>query len=158
MTNIITGCFFLVSSVVVWIASSHFTKRPVEEAFGAGFLPGLIAIVLGVLSIVLIIRGVAEYKKVKDPSSVNKSETASIKEKIELLKTPLFVSVSIMVYLLILEYIGFLISTPLLLFATTKIMGAKTKNSIITAIILTLVTVIIFQFALRIPLPRGKIF
>ncbi len=65
-------------------------------------------------------------------------------------------------YLLALKYLGFLISTPFFLFATSTMLAGEKKTSllgrIIYALVLTAAAYLLFKNALKMSLPVGLIF
>lgn len=77
------------------------------------------------------------------------------------LRILIFMSVMI-AYLLALKYLGFLLSTPFFLFATSTMLSGGKKTSlvgrILYAVVLTAVTYLLFKYALKMSLPGGLIF
>ena len=77
------------------------------------------------------------------------------------LRILIFMAVMI-AYLLALKYLGFLISTPFFLFATSTMLSGEKKASlpgrIIYAAVLTAVAYLLFKNALKMSLPVGLIF
>lgn len=72
------------------------------------------------------------------------------------LSIPVLALLSIIIFVILLEFIGFILSSILFLYGLSLLLGAKKQlNSIIFAIITTAVFVALFSILLQIPLPRG---
>lgn len=152
MVDIILGSIFSVLAVIIFFRTQQYPKFNLMEGLGPGFMPRLLVIILFVLSIVLIITGIINKKK-----EVKTENTAS-KDDISVVFAPIILLSSIFAYLVLLRLLGFLITTPFLLFITMKVMRAKTKESILIAIVLTVVIYALFHFGFQVALPTGLLF
>lgn len=96
---------------------------------------------------------VRELETVYDEVNPGPAETEKTAFK---LSVPMVALTSIIIYVILLNLIGFIISTVLFLFGITFLLGQKKKvNAAIFAIVTTTVFVLLFTSLLEIPLPRG---
>jgi putative tricarboxylic transport membrane protein len=61
-------------------------------------------------------------------------------------------------YASILEYLGFLVSTSLLLVVFSMILGGRLSRSVIVALVFSTASYLVFRQLLAIALPPGRIF
>lgn len=153
MLEILFSIFLIIICVVCVInlfltGSSMYSYDPM----GPVIWPVALCLLLIVLLSVNTIRA---YKKWKTNNQQQSSSTAfSLKS---LTRSKLFLGiVTMLLYGILLEKIGFLWSTPFFLLAYMSILGQKKLSiKIITAIIATIVLYLLFNGLLQVPLPRG---
>ena len=117
------------------------------DIFGAGGYPKILSVLGLVLIIIITINVVKRKEKVRIPML----DIKSIDGKAVLLNVTMLTS-----YLVLMNYIGFLISTPLYLFGSTRFMGyKKIMPLMIYTAVLSIVLIFIFGKVFYVPLPRG---
>lgn len=91
----------------------------------------------------------------KSEELIAKEEAAPVK-KIFHLSIPVVSLLVVIIYVLLLNVIGFIFSTVLFLYGITLLLGTKKQlTAILFSIITMVVFVILFSVLLQIPLPRG---
>lgn len=152
-SDIVTGCVFLVLSVFLYITSLRIADANVSK-LGPDFMPKIVAIGIGILSIIIIVNGIRRYKEM----GVDKSEIINNKSKEKInKKNVIFTLLLLSTYVLFLDKIGFIIMTILyMLLQLTILSDDKTKHikkfaaiSIITT--LTLYSIFVYGFNILIP-------
>lgn len=117
------------------------------DIFGAGGYPIVLSILGLILLIVISINVIKNKEKVRIPML----DIRSIDGKAVLLNVTMLSS-----YLILMNYIGFLFSTPLYLLGSTRFMGyKKIVPLLIYTAVLSIVLVAIFGKVFYVPLPRG---
>lgn len=152
-TEVVLGLIFLTLSGATFLLMADFPSGNRFQGMGPAFYPGLLAALLGVLSLFLVLKGVftsggeelIEEERNKEPSILFGMH----------LKVPGTLVVIVCLYLVLTDMIGFLWITPIFLVATMKTLRAGWALAFITAISLTVLIYIIFGVALRVPLPEG---
>jgi putative tricarboxylic transport membrane protein len=117
---------------------------------GPGFLPFMIGCVLSLLSILLFIVNVL-------PKDRLESQVRFWKEK-ESWKKVLFSFLSLIFYLIFLNYLGYIITTFLFSLYLFKFIGKRRWwLSILIAVLASSVSWVIFRVGMEVPLPKGMI-
>jgi len=138
------GIFLLGLSIAIYLYAEQYDGIGVN-AYGPNFFPQSLSAMLALASIALIVQAL-RGKALKDLESIDKR--GFIRATITL--------VIALIYLFIMQYIGFYIATVIFLFATMKYLGQK--NNLMTLFISICVGSIIygiFSLFLKIPLPEG---
>jgi putative tricarboxylic transport membrane protein len=138
-----SSSFWIIFSILICIESFRLGIGSFH-APGTGFFPFLAGMVFGILSLILFIL-----------TFIRKSKREGISEKIRL-KNIILVLASLFVYAIILEKLGFVVST--LFFISGLLMIIERKKwyiATIIAIISTLACYIVFQVWLQSNLPKG---
>jgi len=158
--NIITGVVLFLFSIAALAASLNIREL---KGFGVpplsgSFVPRLWAVILGLLSLSLFLRGLRERKAYLKagkitPFAFNFSEFLDKNREI------ILTFVTIAVYIALIGYIGFIITTALFLFAQIMILSPVGKRNYLVAGIISVVTPILlgwfFVVFLKMLLPRG---
>lgn len=117
------------------------------ELMGAGFMPFLASIVLFSLSLSVFIM---------EMKGAEKEEKKSFPMQWSDLKNPILLVVGLIGYALILKTFGYLITTFLLMFFMFFMTGPqKWRKDIAIAVTIAILSYIIFDKWLRLPLPSG---
>ena len=145
LANRVIGSVLLLFSVLVWVMSNTFPEStgPVP---GADFFPKLTAVLLGALSILLVLR------KEEGEGSV-----FSLSRK----KSWSFVAGfgAMILYVLLIEPIGFSTTTILFLFAWMWLMGIrKWVTLIVASILISIGVTFVFELLLNVPIPHGILY
>lgn len=117
------------------------------DIFGAGGFPVVLAILGLILIFFISIHVIRNKTKVKIPMFDFKSQDGKA----------VILNVSVLTgYLIMMNYIGFLFSTPLFLFGSAKLMGYKKMGALlIYTVVLSAILIIVFGKVFYVPLPRG---
>lgn len=146
--NIITGIIFIALSIFIFVQSLSFQQTMIIDNFiGAAFFPRMIAVIMLILSVILIISSILEKDGHNDTSSIFKWET---------FKLPLIGVIVLLIYIMLLDKLGFIIDTIILNIVLLSIF--KYKNKILTLLLSCAITLAIFQVfqrMLMVPLPSG---
>ncbi len=142
----ISGIFWLVFSVFVTIESYRLGLGTLHQP-GPGFLFFWGAIVLGIMSLVIVVRA-GGNKKPEEPETFNLREFNI--GKITLVLASLFL------YSLLMERLGFIPTTLLLfIFLLGVVEKKKWFFTISTSVVVTALTYLIFETWLKSQLPKG---
>jgi len=117
---------------------------------GPGFLPSLIGGILSLLSILLFIVNVLAKNRLEGQVSFWKEKSSWRKV--------LFSFLSLIFYLIFLNYLGYIITTFLFSLYLFKFIGKRGWwVSILVAILASSVSWVIFSVGMEVPLPKGMI-
>jgi len=148
--SFIPGIASLGLSLYVWLYISDLGE-------GAAAIPGLIAIVLAILSLLLIISGIKEYNQLNKEYTQERQSADQDKGKFTSLKMELYpftLIIVCIVFLLLFDSVGFDIGAAVLLFAAMLLIDAKEAvRKFYLVILIPLVLVLIFKFGLSLRLP-----
>ncbi|MGB3262047.1 tripartite tricarboxylate transporter TctB family protein [Paenisporosarcina sp.] len=145
LANRIISIILLVFSIFVWIGANEFPASN-GQGLGPDFFPKVTAIILGVLATILF------FKKEDTEESIFSFPRSAV---------PLFVSglIALVLYVILIEFIGFTISTILLTFSWMWLMGIRKWITLIVASILISVGIAaVFEFLLFVPIPHGILY
>lgn len=146
MKDYISGISGLLLSLYVFLESRTFADASEGAANNPALFPVALAILLAIFSSILIIQALLRKEKIK--FSINK-ET--------LFKIGLFFT-SLTIYVFVLRYIGFLLSTIIFsIFMINYLKGNKkiSLESLIYGVIFSIIVFIVFNYILKVPLPKG---
>ena len=147
MEMIFNSCIGIFLAVYLSMSLSLDKKSITGDVFGAGGFPIVLA-VLGFIVLALIIREVLKNQtKVHIPMFDIKSADGKM----------LMLNVIILAgYLLLMDVIGFILSTFLFVFTSTITMGYKKLSTLLVfSVALTAIIVLVFGKVFFVPLPRG---
>jgi putative tricarboxylic transport membrane protein len=156
MGELLIGIALLILSILVYAVSGDFPSFG-EANLSAGSFPMIIVLLMGSLSIILI---VSSWR------SLNHGKDADGKTRIERIKYHLiehkFVYTMMgffFLYIMVMRYIGFRISTLAFIFGSSCLLSPRRKKDIIVAAVLALVITMgsyyFFQNVLNVRFPRG---
>ncbi len=144
----ITGIFMLIFSAAIFAGG---WRMPPSNTFGpgAGFLPLCLAVALGILSVLLFVGATREPKQEKDRSPFPDRKTCIL---------VVATVASLAIYNLLIEPLGFLISTTLLsAFLLGIIERVRWPAAVVAAVSNSVVLYVIFQVLLGISLPKSPL-
>lgn len=166
MANMVLSIIFIVFAGVFLFFSLQLPPSESSDLIGPGAWPTFILSLMLFLSIVLLVRSIMEWKgkAVKKPEVTEltelQKEENEVKEKIE--NPPSFsykhwmVAMMLLLYLLLMPWTGFTITTIILVLPLAWLLGMERKiNILVTALASSLVFSYVFITLLRLPLPRG---
>ncbi|MGV8980587.1 tripartite tricarboxylate transporter TctB family protein [Clostridium sp.] len=144
--NIIISCVFILIGILVLVNVSTFPSMGPDQITGPEFFPGLLALILIVLSAVLFI---SNYRS-KDQSPTGLFDEYAIKAYITM--------AGLVGYLVLINIVGFIIATPILLFGLMRFYGMKQyPKLVLSSVIITGAIYGVFKLLLAVPLPTGII-
>jgi putative tricarboxylic transport membrane protein len=129
----------------IFIMSHNLT----EDAAG---WPSFFAYILIILSICLVIETIIKSRRsIMNEKKQKKDQGVKVIEK-----NLLFTVLSSIVYLLIMEHIGFLLVTPFYLALLFWLLQYRSlKSLLLYSISATVIIIIVFQYLLGVPIPQG---
>ncbi|MTD30623.1 tripartite tricarboxylate transporter TctB family protein [Planomicrobium sp. YIM 101495] len=157
MGEILIGLALIALCLVVYLESGNYTSLT-EMHLDPGSFPTLIAALLTFLSLILIIGKVVELRKRKPATKPKKSLKEFYTEyRLVLLTVLLFI-----VYIFLMQFIGFVVTTILFIIGAGVLIGSRKKKDLIiissVAVIVTLSTYFFFENVLYIRFPSGIFF
>jgi hypothetical protein len=146
---ILFAIFFLVLTPQIKITNASFT-------IGPRTWPYILLILMLILSAFGIISSFVKSKKTKATETTEDTEDKQPERTMFKLSIPMVCLLSVVLYVSLLNAIGFILSSLLFLFGITFLLGERKKvNAFIFSIVTTTVFVFLFSTILNIPLPRG---
>jgi len=144
--DIIAGGIFI--GLGIFIFTQTFTYPSPEKGHpGPDLFPNLLALLF------MIFGGVLVFKAFK--TSVREEESSESPPKPKKIINAFFVMGVIAVFVALVNLLGFLVTSAVLLFILMKKLGVSLLKSAITSIVLTLFINLMFSKILRVPLPPG---
>ncbi|NLI91792.1 MAG: tripartite tricarboxylate transporter TctB family protein [Peptococcaceae bacterium] len=145
-------------ALFVFVNAWRIPRAALQYEIGAGIFPMFLATILGFLSILLFITAGKKSKSLEDAPE----EAASVQSDVEKIQEPIANRVKrivkglvvLGVYLVLLPYLGFIIDT--ILFGIGYLMllyGFRFLKTLVPAVAMAVLGFLIFEIALRIPLP-----
>ncbi len=153
--DLILGTALLVFGIAYTIMAHNLKTRPklVPSYANSKIVPTLLGILLIILSCALIWQGIRKLNH-SDERAVQKMS------KVDLLSVILTFAIMVL-YIIILPYLGFILSTIIYLFAQITILSPTEKRNLllfaIIAVVFTAIAFVAFRIGLTQLLPRGPI-
>jgi hypothetical protein len=120
------------------------------SAPGAGFFPTMIGGILSTLSLALLITTALGKTRAMEKQRFWKEKNSWVKISLVLL--------SLILFMVLLEYLGYIATTIIFVFFLMKFVGKKGwRISIVMAVLVSLGSYALFKMALGVALPRGLI-
>ncbi|MCF6410743.1 tripartite tricarboxylate transporter TctB family protein [Pseudalkalibacillus salsuginis] len=146
---ILFALFFLVMTPQIKITNGTFI-------IGPRHWPYILLTLMLILAIFGIVKSYILAKKSKSIESKDHEDKIEPERTFFKLSIPMISLVLVILYVLLLNAIGFIISTLLFLYGISLLLGQKKQlYSIIFAVLTTVVFIGLFSVLLSIPLPRG---
>lgn len=138
--NIGSAFFMIALSIVVIITSSAFPEASNEP--GAAFFPRLVSGLAIVLAVILVFQNL----KVKTSTPIQWNHFSKV----------IGAALLLVLYLFGFLYIGYVVSTVIILFLMIRLLGSKkyVKNGLVS-ITFTVIVFLVFGLFLEVPLPEG---
>jgi putative tricarboxylic transport membrane protein len=122
--------------------------RNLENTLKSSFMPSLLLIILVGLSLILLITNIVKGSDESCGYHITKKELQGL----------LIITGLIFSYVYLLDIIGFIMTTPVLMFILMKLtVGFKLRESIIVSISATLGIYLLFDLLFKVQLPEGII-
>lgn len=149
--EILLSIFFMVISMTIYILTYQFPRQTI--ALSPTAFPRFISVCLCILSVALLIQGIAGAKKDSEQKKVQ-----STIYKVFTLKLLLMILLAFF-YTRILPIAGYVVATPPLIAGNMLLFNEKRSIRIIAvSIITTVVLYVLFRMVFKIPLPRFNLF
>jgi len=158
--NMIAGgvifAFALAYFIMTWqIANFRGLGAPPIDA---KFVPRLWGGLLMLLSLIVFLRGLIEYIKLRKAKKLVKSEESIVKRAIDT-REVILTFAALFIYILLLQPVGFIIMSALYIFAECMILTPREKRKLILAAIIGVVSAVLVDFVfvefLHVLLPAG---
>ncbi|MFS0862005.1 tripartite tricarboxylate transporter TctB family protein [Fredinandcohnia sp. 179-A 10B2 NHS] len=143
IANYIFIVFLAILSGVILVVTGDFPTGSYSSGYGPGFYPKIIVYIIIGLTVLLVIQ------------TLLKKDIRKVEMSLKQLKIPAALVGLIIVYSLILEHLGFVFTTLIILCtAMITLKTSKVRALLVSSIITTLIYVG-FKILLRVPLPEG---
>ena len=155
--DLILGVAMLALSAFYLIFAFQIKTRPklVPSYSSAQIVPILLGVLLAILSVILIVQGVRKMRAYKPQEGEDKKSSRE-----DTISVALTVAV-ILLYILIMQPLGFCLSTVIYLFLQMVVLAPKDKRNYllfaIVAVVFTALIFVAFRMGLQQMLPRGII-
>ena len=147
--DVLVGIFSVLLGIFAIIVASTFNQNTAMDAAGPSGVPKVLAWVILVIGVIHIVGG---YLTPKTEGDIK----AKLAKEFEDSKVILRITLVCILYIFFLEYIGYLIATPLLIMGIMRVIDVKSIKSLLsTAIITTIALFVIFQIVLGVNFPMG---
>ena len=144
--DVIFGGIFV--ALGIFILTQTFSYPSLEKGHpGPGLFPNLLALLFIIFSGVLILKA-----RRPSPQTEEISETSSGSRKVS---NAFFVLGVVALFVAIVNSVGFLVTSGVLLFVLMKKLGVSILKSAIATVLVTLFINLMFSKILRVPLPLG---
>lgn len=145
----LVGIVSVLLGIFVLITASRFHETTALDPAGPGGVPTLLAWCILIIGVIHI--GGAYFAP-----KLDKDAKAKWTKEFESAKPILHITLVCILYIFLLEYIGYLIATPLLMMGIMWVIKVRDiKNLLLTSVITTVVLFLIFGIALKVKLPMG---
>jgi len=146
--NIIVAVVVLLFCIGYFFMIQGLPDRNLANTLKSSFMPSLLLIILVGLTLILLIQNIVKDSEESCNYAITGKELLGI----------LVMTVLIFAYVFLLDIVGFLIITPVVMFILMKLTGSKKiRETIIVSVSVTLVIYIIFDLLFRVQLPDGLI-
>jgi bacteriorhodopsin len=145
----LVGIVSVLLGIFALVTASTFNENTALDVMGPGGVPKILAWVILIIGIVHL---VGAYYAPK----LDEDKKAQRIKRFEEIKPVLRIALVCVLYIFLLEYIGYLIATPLLMIGIMWTINVRDiKSLLLTSIITTTVLFLIFGVALKVKLPMG---
>ena len=143
MKDYITGLFGLAIAVFLYFASEAVVAAGGGLAKNPAFYPRALALLLAVLAVCLIINALLHREK------------AGVSLDKELFKNVVQVFLLILLYIVIFQYVGFIVSTAAFIFCGILPYGGTVKGALLCSVPVTVVVYVVFHIIMQVAMPVG---
>ena len=157
--RLLTG-FFMLFAAVFFVMALQITPPRVDTPLVGSFWPGMALALLFVCSLIEFIRLLRQTKEErKTKEMIDRKKKQALQEAMgeaDNRTLLIFGGVIVFFYIIVVHYVGFLITTPVFMAAYLYVTGYRNKVMLVAAPLLaTAVFLLLFVVATYIPLPRG---
>lgn len=142
--DLILGLVSIVVSVIVFVVSFNYDNYMYDVVGGGGF-PKMLAGIIILCSLAII----GQYLSDKKKGLVKESKKGDTKAAVSLV-------LGVLVYILVLEHVGYLVTTVILVAFLLWIQGERNKKTlIVSTVAICGLLYVIFVLVLKVKLPQG---
>jgi len=153
-----TISFIMIAFSAFFLVMSFQIENRAGDLIAPGTWPGGLMTIMLILSIILFLRTFSSKANQTITKTANE-EAEDLANEDEKLVYPVkffYLIGALVVYTLLLEYVGFIVDTILFIFVLSLVFGIKKWTSgLVTAVLATGGAVILFPILLNTPFPRG---
>jgi hypothetical protein len=150
--NVLTLCFSLFGIWVIWLSHQLDVPAGIELGFNLAFYPRLLGWFIFIISLIILL---GQFSKREGKANDRTQAMQSSKNGV-LLKRMGGSIVLVIAYMSLISIVGYLLLTPIFLFAFISLLGNRNWVMIIlVSILLTSLVYFFFWILLYIPLPEG---
>jgi len=150
--DLVAGGLAVVFGITVLVYIRGFPQLP-GGLPGPALFPGIIAALFVLFGAILVVRWFAQRRAGVSPLGEDIEQPDRPTTKAWL--TALAMCAAVVVYLLLVDLLGFPVTMSILLFALMKVLGTRTLVAAIAAATAAVVVMLLFQMVLLVPLPTG---
>jgi len=150
--DLVAGSLAVVFGATVLVYIRGFPQLPGGQP-GPALFPGIIAGLFALFGGILVVRWFAQRRAGVDAVVEGAEQPERPTTKAWL--TALAMCAAVVVYLLVVDLLGFTLTMSVLLFALMKLLGTRTLLAALAAVTTAVVLVLLFQMVLLVPLPTG---
>jgi len=143
--DIIAGGIFIILGIFIFTQTYKYPS-PEKDHPGPDLFPNLLALLFIGFGLALILKSRRHF--LKDRTEIEGTPPKRV-------SNALFVLAIVAVYVGVVNFVGFLITSSVLLFILMKRLGVTILKSAITSMVITLFINLLFSKILRVPLPYG---
>ncbi len=145
----LVGIVSVLLGIFVLIVSAGFHETTALDPTGPGGVPTILAWSILIIGIIHIVGAFLTPK-------LNEDKKAKFAKEFEEAKPVLRIALVCALYIFLLEFLGFLIATPLLMIGIMWTIDVRNiKSLLLTSVVTTIVLFLVFGIALKVRLPMG---
>jgi putative tricarboxylic transport membrane protein len=148
--DLVSGGLAVVFGITVLLYIRGFPQLPGGQP-GPALFPGIIAALFVVFGGILVVRWFAQRRAGALAQEGDQPERPTTRAWL----TALAMCAAVVVYLLVVDLLGFPVTMSVLLFALMKLLGTRTLVAAVAAVATAVVLMLLFQMVLLVPLPTG---
>lgn len=160
MAELLIGLALIFLSAVIYFQSGTFPAGDPTQ-LNPGSFPKVIAVSLAVLSLILVLSKIRELVNNR-AALAGLDKKQYFKELVVEYRLVLITLVSLLLYVILMQFIGFIITTICFIIAMGLLIGPKKKKDVliisIVAVVVTLGTYLFFENVLYVRFPSGLFF
>lgn len=147
--DLLIGIVSVLLGIFVLVIAAGFRVNTVMDPAGPAGVPSILAWVILVIGVILLVGGFFVPKPHED-------KKAKWAKEFHEAKPILYITVVCAAYLALLEYIGYLIATPLLIIGIMWVIKVRSIRSLlVTSVFTTIILFLVFSVVLRVSFPMG---
>jgi putative tricarboxylic transport membrane protein len=150
--DLVSGGLAVGFGITVLLYIRGFPQLPGGQP-GPALFPGIVAGLFVLFGGILVVRWFAQRRS-GDGGLVDETEQPE-RPTTKAWLTALSMCAAVVVYLLVVDLLGFTVTMSVLLFALMKLLGTRTLVAAIAAVTTAVVLMLLFQMVLLVPLPTG---
>jgi putative tricarboxylic transport membrane protein len=148
--DLVSGGLAVAFGITVLVYIRGFPQLPGGQP-GPALFPGIIAALFVLFGGILVVRWFAQRRAGVGVGEAEQPERPTTKAWL----TALAMCGAVVVYLLVVDLLGFTLTMSVLLFALMKALGVRTLVAAVAAVATAAVLMLLFQMVLLVPLPTG---